>query len=450
MITPFLTILTRHHKRPWMLERCRASVLAQTCDDYEHVILHDHVGLGIRGSHQMAIDHAGHYRGRYIWMLDDDDWLIEPGFVDAIKRTAEAHNDPPVIVVRANHPSGLLPSDEHWHRAPELGHIGMPCVVVRADVWRQWAHRMLDRERGCDYAFISAMYGAGVEFVRLDLVAVQVGQIGAGRMEQRYAHCAGTLKRIPNLWRPGRLLYVGASALNVPAFAYELRQAGHEITLLEIWPENVRYYEAQGGTSFAHVVHGDVRQLDDIELPYEYEHEEADNWQFPTYDVAFWWHGPEHVARDEVAPTLKLLEREADLVVVACPFGVREQEPGLANPYQDHQCALYPDDFRALGYQTQTIGERDHHGQLIGWKGDTGMAEKTNEGTDELDRNERGEPQYVKLPGNRTYWCLLKGGRRFVVRDMPHLYELGLGPIRTIAQEEMDGIELVEEPCASS
>ena len=92
----------------------------------------------------------------------------------------------------------------------------------------------------------------------------------------------------------------------------------------------------------------------------------------------------------------------------------------------------------------------DNHGQLIAWKGNTGMDEQTNATQDELDRNENGDPQYIKLPGNAQYWCLLKGGRRFAVRDLTHLHSIGLGTLRRVSQEELDGIALVEEPCVSS
>ena len=438
MSAPFLTIVTRHGRRPWMLERCRASVLAQTCDDYEHVIIHDHVGVGIQGSHKAVAERADTFQGRYIWLLDDDDWLIEPGFVETVRRVAELENEPEAIIVRTQHVMGLCPDDRHWEARPEKGYIAMPCLVVRADVWRAHRPQLCAVESAGDFALAEAMHNAGREFVWLDMIATQVGQIGHGRMEKRYAQCADTLKRIPGLWQPGRLLYVGASALNVPAFAHELRQAGHEITLLEIWPQNVRYYEIQG-SSFRYVLSGDVRSFDFAHLPHA------------RYDVAVWWHGPEHVARDEVEPALARLEAVADLVVVACPFGERAQEPGLANPYQDHQCALYPADFRALGYQAQTIGERDNHGQLMAWKGGTMAGESKKapdrgaKAGDALKRNERGEPQYVKVLDSLTYWCLTERGR-FAVRDIPHMYALGLGLVETIAQDELDAIAVVEEP----
>jgi len=93
--------------------------------------------------------------------------------------------------------------------------------------------------------------------------------------------------RLPDLFtHPGTVLYVGANALHAPTCAWELKQVGHELTLLEIWPQNAAHY--QGGGPFAHVVCGDVRRVDEIPLPRE------------RYDVALWWHGIEHLVRREV------------------------------------------------------------------------------------------------------------------------------------------------------
>ena len=51
-MTPTLTIVTRTFRRPQMLERCVASVWAQECRDFQHVILPDEIGIGIRASYE--------------------------------------------------------------------------------------------------------------------------------------------------------------------------------------------------------------------------------------------------------------------------------------------------------------------------------------------------------------------------------------------------------------
>ena len=344
----FLTIVTRTHCRPFLFARSRASLYTLTDPDFEHVIVDDQVGLGIKGSHQAVIDVKHKFRGRYVWLLDDDDWLIEPMFIEQLKAVTE--DNPPVIFCRLQHNRlGILPDDLHWTLdRPVFAQLGFPCLVVRTDMWLDTCAAMTTVETGGDYALAAELF-TRFPFRKLDLVAAYIPQKRDGMPEERYAQCKSVLDDIKQLWVPGQqVLYVGASHLFPPAFNWELSQARHNITLLEIWPDNVQYFEAHGNT-FNHIIHGDVRDVD-----------------LDEYDIVFWWHGPEHVKPKEVKPTLARLEAVANLIVFACPFGWRRQE-ALPNPYQDHLCALYPEMFDE--YSVRTIGERDKlNAQMIAWK----------------------------------------------------------------------------------
>jgi len=157
---------------------------------------------------------------------------------------------------------------------------------------------------------------------------------------------------VPRLWeRPGDVLYVGAAPQRFEC-GPELAQAGHRLTLLEVWPEYAALY--QDHPDVKRVIVGDVRNPPLGEY----------------YDVVFWWHGPEHVERAEVRPTLNKLEALADLVVVGCPWGEYPQEAVDGNPHQAHRCALYPEDLRHWGYRVATLGQRDvpRRGALIAWR----------------------------------------------------------------------------------
>jgi len=161
------------------------------------------------------------------------------------------------------------------------------------------------------------------------------------------------LKRyVPGLFEPGRLLYVGASPARFEV-GPELAEVGHKITLLEVHEPYAEHYRRQPGM-VQYVIQGDVRtaQLG------------------ACYDVAFWWHGPEHVPFEDVGLALARLEYHSKLVVVGCPWGEFPQESIDGNPHQAHQCALYPEDFRRWGYQVATCGQRDVRGQgyLIAWR----------------------------------------------------------------------------------
>jgi len=228
--------------------------------------------------------------------------------------------------------------------------------------------------------------------------------------------------RAPRLFAPaGRVLYVGANRCAAPTFAYELRQAGNVLDLLELWPANVRFYEADGERRFAHTVHGDVRTVLAEQLP------------CPHYDAALWWHGPEHIGRDEVAPALARLGTLADLVVVACPWGEWSQGPNDGNPHEVHQCTLYPADLEALGFQTVTLGTGpDQHGQLIAWKGDAGEWVP-------LDVGGQYDGTFVKLADSYTMWAV-DDGRRRRVHSQEELHHIGLRPVRLVDVETLESI----------
>ncbi len=161
----------------------------------------------------------------------------------------------------------------------------------------------------------------------------KVERVEAARLAQLRAF-------VPQVFAPGTLLYVGASPRR-SQFLPELIAAGRAVTLLEIWPANVEYFRARAGIE---VVCGDVRQVAALVLPAE------------RYDVAFWWHGPEHIAREELADTLAGLEQRARVVVIGCPWGTSPQAEIDGNMHQRHAASLQPEDFQRLGYRVSTIG----------------------------------------------------------------------------------------------
>jgi len=77
------------------------------------------------------------------------------------------------------------------------------------------------------------------------------------------------------------------------------------------------------------------------------------------YDLAFWWHGPEHVFLGDLAGALAGLEARARLVVVSAPWGRSPQAEVDGNVHQRHVASLEPAHFERLGYRAFTIGARD-------------------------------------------------------------------------------------------
>ena len=170
--------------------------------------------------------------------------------------------------------------------------------------------------------------------------------------DERLAH----LRRlIPYLWEnPGDVLYIGANKKR-SHYARELKEAGGIVMLLEIDPRNVAFWtDPQRAAFFANVLLGDVR----------------DTLDGPKSDTVFWWHGPEHIKRVDLGPTLRNLEaatRAGGLVVIGCPWG-NAPESG-APGYEQHVGAYYPEDFEQRGYTVFTDGTRNSiESTLIAWK----------------------------------------------------------------------------------
>lgn len=153
---------------------------------------------------------------------------------------------------------------------------------------------------------------------------------------------------------PGSLLYVGARA-DAHSWLDELIEAGHQITILEVWPENA--YNLNPSKLFSIVVN-DVRNIDHA-IPEQ-----------PSYDYIFWWHGPEHLELPEIEPTLQKLESKCNrLIALACPYGLYPQDAAYGNPYERHLATLYPAFFQVMGYNIRADGEPDQPGsEIVAWK----------------------------------------------------------------------------------
>jgi len=181
MDDPFLTIITRTYKRPKLLARCQASVRAQTDPDLEHVVLTDHVGMGIYVSYHRMINEAGRYHGSYIYCLDDDNVLTDTAFVADLKAIAAEHN-PDVIMVKASNPTfGVLP--KFWGETPKRCNVDLGNFVVKGHVWMEYAPHFLDIEQLEDYGFIAAVFEAGCSVYWHDALVMEALQVGWGKPE---------------------------------------------------------------------------------------------------------------------------------------------------------------------------------------------------------------------------------------------------------------------------
>lgn len=151
-----MSILTPTYQRPQKLEVCKQSVKDQTDQDCQHFTMVDDKGIGIGGQYTLYWQIAHYLLGEYIFVLCDDDLLVDPDFVGDMKRIAQLHK-PDVIMVRWQYGDRILPDGGVWENEPKHGHIGLSNWVVRGDVWRANAQHYANRYDG-DFSFIAAIW----------------------------------------------------------------------------------------------------------------------------------------------------------------------------------------------------------------------------------------------------------------------------------------------------
>ncbi len=164
-------------------------------------------------------------------------------------------------------------------------------------------------------------------------------------------------ENLPDLFsgRYKSVLYVGANHLR-QHFLADFVSVYDRVVVLEIFPENVAHLRKKFKGKNTHIIHGDVR--------------DAAGLTSGRFDVCFFWHGPEHLGRDEVGTVLRMLESITDsLVVLGMPYGNYPQGSEYGNDCETHLWDIYPADMEKLEYLTHTIGDADDTlSNMVAWK----------------------------------------------------------------------------------
>jgi len=163
--------------------------------------------------------------------------------------------------------------------------------------------------------------------------------------EREYLHLM-----LPELFQPCDLLYIGASFRRL-CYYDELISTGARITLLEADSINFAVLRAWDKP----VILGDVRACPII-------------FHDRQFDIAFWWHGPEHVPAAQLPLTLRAIESITKGVVVTCgPFGSFPQGDIDGNQYERHVATLAEQSFDGTGYTTKILKDGKEQ-NIIAWK----------------------------------------------------------------------------------
>jgi hypothetical protein len=93
-------------------------------------------------------------KGQYVYILDDDDCLINNEFIEKFKYLVQAQNySPEVIICKGYIGEKLFP--KIWQAPINRGQIGSPNFIVRTDIFQFNAIHWI-QERAGDFHFISA------------------------------------------------------------------------------------------------------------------------------------------------------------------------------------------------------------------------------------------------------------------------------------------------------
>jgi len=129
-------------------------LLQQTDPDFEQIIIDDTAERGYLYANLKIFKIADKLHGRYIYILDDDDYLIENNFIKDFKQLVSSQSPEPTVIIC----KGFIdekPFPKVWQAPIHRGQIGSPNFIVRNDVFQINAIHWV-QERAGDFHFISA------------------------------------------------------------------------------------------------------------------------------------------------------------------------------------------------------------------------------------------------------------------------------------------------------
>jgi len=178
--TRFLSVYTATYNRPQLLDRCMTSVLRQSLP-CEHIIVHDHVGLGVAGMYTDVKNHAHRCTGDYVMMLNDDDYLRHNDVVWDLWQ-ADHGSDAEVLMFRGDLCGEIYPREDSWRFAPNLGSVCISNFAMRNDIWLKHA-RDWQPIYEADFAMIDLLWKQNYTFKWLDPVVFVVDRVSRGQPE---------------------------------------------------------------------------------------------------------------------------------------------------------------------------------------------------------------------------------------------------------------------------
>ena len=189
MVKPFLSFVTRACNRPIMLEQNILSVQAQTCGDWEHIIIYDDQQRGMSWADKALDKYKRSVTGAYRYILDDDCLLLDFSFVAALRAIVESHGTAPdLIMVRSKRPPGppsnetIFPSVRVWGGKVAHGTTNCLCYVMCSHLWDRFIFEFGTKPWGGDWHFLKAALPHVNKTVWYPAIVAEAQQLGRGRL----------------------------------------------------------------------------------------------------------------------------------------------------------------------------------------------------------------------------------------------------------------------------
>lgn len=185
-LRPFITLICRACWRPVMLKKALRSVFQQTDTDCEIIFIVDMQKQGVRWANEQYAKNVDRIQGQYVYTLDDDTFLPNAALIANIKKIAQKHKSPHVIMVRGSRPQfapKILPKEAVWKHRERLkvGSTNGACYIANAECWRQYAHKYGIKAAG-DWGFLMSLRdNADLRFFWFDFIAKETQQLGRGK-----------------------------------------------------------------------------------------------------------------------------------------------------------------------------------------------------------------------------------------------------------------------------
>jgi hypothetical protein len=153
---PFLTFVFRCTNRPAGIHRALSSLRKQTDQDFQTLCLIDDVGRGIPWANKNLKHTKQHVKGKFVYMLEDDDDFLHDDFIKDLKKIVSDHS-PGVIMCKALIEGKVFPKPLVWRNKPIISQIGTPCFIVSNAVYQRHVHAE-DVQKCGDFHFLSDLW----------------------------------------------------------------------------------------------------------------------------------------------------------------------------------------------------------------------------------------------------------------------------------------------------